>query len=75
MLNGSDLFQEWRVADRQAHALEQSVVKRSMRSLDGLCEAPTQAEHDRAHQLRGTANDLFQLAMAEMAARAKANRK
>jgi hypothetical protein len=46
----------------------------SMRALDGLEPVPLQEAHDRAHELRDIANDLFKLAMEEMklrAARAK----
>ncbi len=46
-----------------------------MRSLNGLCPAPAAAEHDRAHRLRRTANDLFHLAMAELKERAEANQR
>jgi hypothetical protein len=73
--NPSELFQEWRTANRQAQALEKSVVRRSMDSIEGLCEAPTDLEHESAHVLRATADDLFQLAMDEMAKQAKANRR
>jgi hypothetical protein len=69
-----DIFQEWRAADRAAHSLEQEVVMASMRALDGLEPAPLQEAHDRAHELRDIANDLFKLAMEDMklrAARAK----
>jgi hypothetical protein len=73
--NPGDLFQEWRAADRQAHVLEQEVVRASMRALDGLEPAPLQGAHDRAHKLRAQADDLFRLAMDEMAARAQAARR
>ncbi len=72
MSNLGDLFQEWRAADRAAHALEQDVVRASMRALDGLDSPPPQEAHDRAHRLRETADDLFKLAMAEMKSRADA---
>lgn len=54
-----DLFQEWRAADRVAHAMEQQVVRSSMRAVDGLAPAPLQEQHDEAHRLREAANDLF----------------
>lgn len=72
MFESGDLFQEWRAADRAAHALEQEVVRASLRSLDGNGPAPLQEAQDRAHKLRETANDLFVLAMDEMQRRASA---
>jgi hypothetical protein len=74
MSGPSELFQEWRSADRAAHAVEQEVVRASMRALDGLGPAPLQEAHDRAHKLRQTANDLFALAMEEMRLRARSAR-
>jgi hypothetical protein len=68
----SDLFQEWRAADRAAHALEKSLLNESMRAIEHLESVPAAQAHDRAHKLRGIANDLFALAMAEMKARAEA---
>ncbi len=44
MSNLGDLFQEWRAADRAAHALEQDVVRASMRALDGL-DSPRRRRH------------------------------
>jgi hypothetical protein len=75
MSNPSDLFQEWRAADRAAHVLEQDVVRRSMRAIDGVEPAPLQEAHDRAHKLREIANDLFHLAMEEMKRHAAANKR
>lgn len=72
MAEAGDLFQEWRAADRAAHALEQEIVRASMRALDGNGPAPLQEAHDKAHKLRETANDLFHLAMEEMERRARA---
>ena len=60
------LFQEWRAADRQAYAVEKSLIERSLQSLDGLCVCPLQEERDAARRTRDTANDLFHLAIAEM---------
>jgi hypothetical protein len=62
----NDLFQEWRTADRQAHAMEQSLTRASLAALGGTGPAPTEAERDAAHKLRKTANELFHLAMAQM---------
>lgn len=64
------LFSEWRVADRQARLLEQALALTSLAALDGKSEPPSQREIDAARRLRETANDLFDVAMAEMAGRA-----
>lgn len=71
----SDLFQEWRAADRAAHAMELMLTRASLKALDGRGPAPTKEDQDKAHQLRVTAHDLFELAMAEMKARAEAHRR
>lgn len=68
------LFKEWRTADRQAHALEQALSKASLAALEGHGEPPASQERERAQDLRHTADDLFQLAMHELEARAAANR-
>jgi hypothetical protein len=70
-----DLFQEWRTADRQAHAVEQDLTRASLQALEGLGPAPTAEERETAHSLRRNANDLFHLAMAQMNDRAVANRR
>jgi hypothetical protein len=62
----NDLFQEWRAADRQAHAMEQALTRASLDALAGTGPAPTEADRHKAHGLRQTANDLFHLAMAQM---------
>lgn len=74
MPNPGDLFQEWRAADRAAHAMEQMLARASLKALDGRGPAPSQEDHDKVHELQRTADDLFKLAMAEMKARAEANR-
>jgi hypothetical protein len=70
--NDSDLFQEWRTADRTASAAEKSLLASSMLAIDGKGEIPQDAERDRVRRLRATANDLFHLAMNEMQQRAAA---
>jgi hypothetical protein len=70
--NQGDLFQEWRAADRAAHLAEQAVVKAALQSIDDAGPAPSRDEQEEAHRLRSTANDLFRLAMDEMAARVRA---
>lgn len=68
------LFKEWRVADRQAHALEQALSRASLAALQGHGEPPAREERERAQTLRHTADDLFQLAMRELEAGAAAAR-
>jgi hypothetical protein len=75
MSNPGDLFQEWRTADRAAHALEQALTRASMAALERHGEAPSESERDTARKMRATADDLFQLAMAEMKSRADAARR
>jgi hypothetical protein len=72
MSQGGDLFQEWRKADRTAHALERLIVRASLQSLDGKGPSPSPGDRDRALRLRRTADDLFVLAMDEMKRRADA---
>jgi hypothetical protein len=64
------LFSEWRVADRQARVLEQAVAMASLAALDGTGEPPLPEQIEAAHRSRQVANDLFGVAMAEMANRA-----
>lgn len=66
-----NVFNEWRTADRQAHALEQALSLASLSALQGQGPAPVPEDRDKARKLRQTADDLFQIAMAEMAARAE----
>jgi hypothetical protein len=63
----TDLFQAWRVANRAATAAEKDMLNASILALDGKGEPPSQAEALRVKRLRATADDLFQLAMAQMA--------
>lgn len=69
------LFGEWRVADRLAHRMEQALSKAALRSLQGDGALPTEEQRQQAHDLRSKADDLFRLAMNEMAARAARLRK
>ena len=69
-MNAENLFQEWRTADRAAHALEQAITRASLDALSGNGEPPDDELRDRARNLRHTADDLFHLAMEEMKARA-----
>jgi hypothetical protein len=70
MESEAGLFAEWRVADRQAHRMEQALSRAALRALQGDGPSPTEQERQQAHELRSTADDLFQLAMTELAARA-----
>jgi len=63
---GLDIFQEWRVADRVAHAAEQRVVREAMASFDDNAAPPSAESKDTAHRLRSVADDLFVVAMAEL---------
>jgi hypothetical protein len=65
------LFSEWRAADRQARLLEHAIVMAALAAFDGKGEPPSPAQIEAAHRLRETANDLFDVAMAEMASRAE----
>lgn len=62
----TDLFHEWRVANRAAAAAEKAMFDASMLALDGKGEPPSQAEALRIRRLHAAADDLFQLAMAQM---------
>lgn len=67
MLSSStDLFQEWRIANRIATTAEKAMLNASIRALDGQGEPPSQLEAQRVKRLRATADDLFQRAMAQM---------
>ena len=68
---GIDIFQEWRVADRAAHAAEQRVMRDAMASMDDSGPAPSREDRDAAHRLRSIANDLFVIAMAELKRRSE----
>jgi hypothetical protein len=63
------LLSEWRTADRQARLLEHSIAVAWMAVLDGTGEPPPPEEIAAVHRLREVANDLFKVAMTEMAAR------
>lgn len=69
----ANLFNEWRAADRKAHALEQALTRASLLALEGRGEPPSARDRAQAQKLRHIAHDLFQLAMAEVKARATAN--
>ncbi len=70
-----NVFNEWRTADRQAHLLEQALSLASLNALQGKGPAPAAQDRERARKLRQSADDLFQHAMAELAARAANNRR
>jgi hypothetical protein len=72
--NETDLFQEWRRADRAASAAEKAFMTDSMLAIDGKAAIPSDQERGRVRQMRALANDLFHLAMVEMQKRAAAAR-
>lgn len=65
----SDLFQEWRAADRMAWAAERAVAAGSLRAIAGTGSLPTQEARAKARNLRATADDIFRVSMDEMSAR------
>jgi hypothetical protein len=67
-----DFFRAWRAADRAATAAEKSARADLIRAITGAGHAPAPVELNRAKCLRGAANHLFQVAMAQMEAQAKA---
>lgn len=69
------LFQEWRVADRNARAIDHALTRTSLNAVEGKAQPPSAEERARAKKLRETADDLFQLAMADMTLRAKNRRR
>lgn len=66
MSDASDLFREWRTADKVAHELEKRLLQQAMASIDGTGEPPPLEDKEKARRLREIANDLFLIAMAEM---------
>jgi len=66
----SDLLQEWRAADRAATAAEKAVLADSLRSPDAMGASPAIYHLEKARRRRAMANDLFDVAMEQMAARA-----
>jgi hypothetical protein len=67
-----DLFQEWRAADRAASAAEKAVLADSLRAQDAMGNSPAVYHLEKARRRRAIANDLFEIAMAQMADRAHA---
>ena len=65
-MSSTDLFQEWRVANRVASTAERAMLDAFFRALDGKGEPPSQAEAQRVRRLRAAADELFQLAMAQL---------
>ena len=63
------LFSEWRTADRQARLLEQAIALAWLSALDGTGAAPSAEQIAAVRRTRAVANDLFKVAMAEMANR------
>jgi hypothetical protein len=57
----TEFLQEWRAARRAASAAEKSILRKTLGG-----EAAASVELDEMHRLRGIANDLFAVAMAEV---------
>ena len=73
---GKDLvFREWQVANRQAHGKEQALAQACLRAIKDACEWPTEAMRDEVKRLRYLADDLFQVAMAQIDQRARHHQK
>lgn len=69
------IFSEWRLANKLASQAEAVVIDGLMRMLNKQGAEPTEQEVATAKRLRGVANDLFEVAMKEMADRARALRR
>jgi hypothetical protein len=68
------LFDKWRAADREAHTLERALMLATVRALETGGDPPTDEQWQAARSLRGIANGLFQLAMAELTAPGRGRR-
>jgi hypothetical protein len=71
----TELFREWRVADRTALAAERAVMATAMAYYDGTSAPPTLEAIAEAKRLRGIADDLFSVSMVELAAASARNRR
>ena len=69
------LFAEWRVADRAAMAMEASNARAALDALAGIGLPVSTAQRFKAVALRAVADDLFQISMTLMKARAESNLK
>ncbi len=65
-MRNSELFQEWRAADRAALAAEKAVLADSLRPIEAMGNSPAVYHREKAKRRRAIANDLFDLAMAAM---------
>lgn len=70
-----NLFAEWRVADRAASAMEVNNARTALDALAGIGPAVSAGQRFKAVAVRAVADDLFQIAMAMMKARAESNSK
>ena len=66
----SEIFQEWREADRAALMMELEFTRACLRAKPGDPPEPWQEGHQKLRELRMRANELFILAMADMRRRA-----
>lgn len=67
----AELFRDWRVGDRNAWTLELALTRASLQALKGTRAPPTADERLRARKLGATADELSQIAMADMGRRAR----
>jgi acyl-CoA reductase-like NAD-dependent aldehyde dehydrogenase len=67
------LFDEWRAADCEAEKVEQALASAVSRALATGGEGPSQEQRRAARELRESADELFQMTMAEFAMRPRAN--
>jgi hypothetical protein len=65
-IDSSELFERWRLADQKARTAERLLFCEAMRSRQAMCEFPSSAKREQAKNLRASANELFELAMAKM---------
>jgi len=65
-MRNSELFQEWRAADRAALAAEKAVLADSLRPIEAMGNSPAVYHCEKARRRRAIANDLFDIAMTAM---------
>lgn len=74
-MTGKDLlFREWQSANRKAHGKEQALARACLDALERNAEWPSTEFRVEVQSLRALADDLFQVAMAQIEARARENK-
>ena len=58
-------WSEWREAEDLAHAAERTAFAEAMQFLEGRGPAPAQEQWEQCRRLRKTADDCFQLVIAD----------